>query len=148
MTAEEGAREERRPIPAHERADFPAYVEELVGALLERDGRSIHRLLAHPLARGLPRLVREEAIGAARTPHSLRAPVQTLWFHHRIAQLHGRAASRAAPARSRAEASDDEPWGCADAPLDDRDVAEDGSAAEPDPDQLELFRLGEAPWSR
>jgi hypothetical protein len=65
-----------------------AYLEELCTALLAHDAIAIHRLLAHPLARSLPRQVREEAIAISRaSPTSLRAPIQTLRFYHQTLQL-------------------------------------------------------------
>jgi hypothetical protein len=65
-----------------------AYLEELCAALLAHDAGAIHRLLAHPLARSLPRQVREEAIAISRAqPTSLRAPIQTLRFYHQTLQL-------------------------------------------------------------
>jgi hypothetical protein len=65
-----------------------AYLEELCTALLAHDAIAVHRLLAHPLARALPRQVREEAIAISRAnPSSLRAPIQTLRFYHQTLQL-------------------------------------------------------------
>jgi hypothetical protein len=65
-----------------------AYLEELCTALLAHDAIAIHRLLAHPLARSLPRQVRDEAIAISRaSPSSLRAPIQTLRFYHQTLQL-------------------------------------------------------------
>ncbi len=65
-----------------------AYLEELCTALLAHDAIAIHRLLAHPLARSLPRQVREEAIAISRaSPSSLRAPIQALRFYHQTLQL-------------------------------------------------------------
>ncbi len=65
-----------------------AYLEELCTALLAHDAIAIHRLLAHPLARSLPRQVREEALAISRaSPASLRAPIQTLRFYHQTLQL-------------------------------------------------------------
>jgi hypothetical protein len=65
-----------------------AYLEDLCGALIAHDTDAIQRLLAHPLARSLPRPVREEAIAISRaTAASLRAPIQTLRFYHQTLQL-------------------------------------------------------------
>jgi hypothetical protein len=65
-----------------------AYLEELCTALLAHDAIAVHRLLADPLARSLPRQVREEAIAISRAnPSSLRAPIQTLRFYHQTLQL-------------------------------------------------------------
>jgi hypothetical protein len=65
-----------------------AYLEDLCGALIAHDTDVIQRLLAHPLARSLPRQVREEAIAISRaSAASLRAPIQTLRFYHQTLQL-------------------------------------------------------------
>jgi hypothetical protein len=65
-----------------------AYLEDLCGALIAHDTDAIQRLLAHPLARSLPRQVREEAIAIGRaSAASLRAPIQTLRFYHQTLQL-------------------------------------------------------------
>ena len=65
-----------------------AYLEDLCGALIAHDADAIQRLLAHPLARSLPRPVREEAIAISRAnAASLRAPIQTLRFYHQTLQL-------------------------------------------------------------
>jgi hypothetical protein len=51
------------------------YLDSLCAALLARNGTEIRRLLRHPLARALPRRVREEGYAIARAgPESLRAP--------------------------------------------------------------------------
>src|ERR1700687_1573413 len=74
------------------------YLDGLCAALLARNGTEIRRLLRHPLARALPRRVREEGYAIARSnPESLRAPVQTLHFYHQTVHLLG---SRAVAARS------------------------------------------------
>lgn len=82
------------------------YLDGLCAALLARNGTEIRRLLRHPLARALPRRVREEGYSIARAgPESLRAPVQTLHFYHQTLHLLGAhtAATRAdAPAAERA----------------------------------------------
>jgi hypothetical protein len=65
-----------------------AYLEELCSALLAHDAAAVHRLLGHPLARSLPRQVREEALAISRAhPSSLRAPIQVLRFYHQTLQL-------------------------------------------------------------
>jgi hypothetical protein len=65
-----------------------AYLEDLCAALLAHDAVTIHRLLADPLARSLPRQVREEALAISRAhPSSLRAPIQTLRFYHQSLQM-------------------------------------------------------------
>jgi hypothetical protein len=73
------------------------YLDGLCAALLARNGTEIRRLLRHPLARALPRRVREEGYAIARAgPESLRAPVQTLHFYHQTLHLLGaRPAARA-----------------------------------------------------
>jgi hypothetical protein len=66
------------------------YLDGLCAALLARNGTEIRRLLRHPLARALPRRVREEGFAIARAgPDSLRAPVQTLHFYHQTLHLLG-----------------------------------------------------------
>ena len=66
------------------------YLDGLCAALLARNGTEIRRLLRHPLARALPRRVREEGYAIARAgPESLRAPVQTLHFYHPTLHLLG-----------------------------------------------------------
>jgi len=77
------------------------YLDSLCAALLARNGTEIRRLLRHPLARALPRRVREEGYAIARAgPESLRAPVQTLHFYHQTLHLLG-----ARPAAARADTS-------------------------------------------
>src|SRR5215218_3055592 len=66
------------------------YLDSLCAALLARNGTEIRRLLRHPLARALPRRVREEGYAIARAgPESFRAPVQTLHFYHQTLHLLG-----------------------------------------------------------
>ena len=66
------------------------YLDGLCAALLARNGTEIRRLLRHPLARALPRRVREEGYAIARAnPESLRAPVHTLHFYHQTLHLLG-----------------------------------------------------------
>jgi hypothetical protein len=66
------------------------YLDSLCAALLARNGTEIRRLLRHPLARALPRRVREEGYAIARAgPESLRAPIQTLHFYHQTLHLLG-----------------------------------------------------------
>jgi hypothetical protein len=77
------------------------YLDGLCAALLARNGTEIRRLLRHPLARALPRRVREEGYAIARAgPESFRAPVQTLHFYHQTLHLLG---ARPAGAGSGAE---------------------------------------------
>jgi hypothetical protein len=77
-----------------------AYLDMLCAALLARERWEIRRLLKHPLARVLPRRVREEAYTIARLGTSTRrAPIHTLNFYHQTVQLlgaHGEAGSVAA----------------------------------------------------
>lgn len=66
------------------------YLDGLCAALLARNGTDIRRLLRHPLARALPRRVREEGYSIARAgSESVRAPVQTLHFYHQTLHLLG-----------------------------------------------------------
>ena len=66
------------------------YLDGLCAALLARNGTEIRRLLRHPLARALPRRVREEGYAIARAgPESFRAPVHTLHFYHQTLHLLG-----------------------------------------------------------
>ena len=75
------------------------YLDGLCAALLARNGTEIRRLLRHPLARALPRRVREEGHAIARAgPESFRAPVQTLHFYHQTLHLLG---ARSAPLAAR-----------------------------------------------
>jgi hypothetical protein len=67
-----------------------AYLDMLCSALLARESWEIRRLLKHPLARVLPRRVREEAYAIARLgTNTRRAPVHTLNFYHQTVQLLG-----------------------------------------------------------
>jgi hypothetical protein len=80
------------------------YLDGLCAALLARNGTEIRRLLRHPLARALPRRVREEGYSIARSgPDSLRAPVQTLHFYHQTLHLLG---ARPAAARTESPAAE------------------------------------------
>jgi hypothetical protein len=75
------------------------YLDGLCAALLARNGMEIRRLLRHPLARALPRHVREEAHAIARAgAETFRAPIQTLHFYHQTVHLLG-----ARPAEARTE---------------------------------------------
>jgi hypothetical protein len=72
------------------------YLDGLCAALLARNGTEIRRLLRHPLARALPRRVREEGYSIARAgTDSLRAPIQTLHFYHQTLHLLGARTSSA-----------------------------------------------------
>ncbi|MDB4916004.1 MAG: hypothetical protein JWM95_3648 [Gemmatimonadetes bacterium] len=80
------------------------YLDGLCAALLARNGTEIRRLLRHPLARALPRRVREEGYAIARSsPESLRAPVHTLHFYHQTLHLLG---ARSAAVRVETSTSD------------------------------------------
>ena len=75
------------------------YLDGLCAALLARNGTEIRKLLRHPLARALPRSVREEAHAIARAgAETFRAPIQTLHFYHQTVHLLG-----ALPVEARAE---------------------------------------------
>lgn len=75
------------------------YLDGLCAALLARNGTEIRRLLRHPLARALPRRVREEAHAIARAgAETFRAPIQTLHFYHQTVHLLG-----ARPVEARAD---------------------------------------------
>lgn len=80
------------------------YLDGLCAALLARNGTEIRRLLRHPLARALPRRVREEGYAIARAgPESFRAPVQALHFYHQTLHLLGAHVARADAARHGAD---------------------------------------------
>ena len=67
-----------------------AFLDSLCTALLARDTQQILDLLQHPLARALPRQVREEAMLIARRGgRAFIAPVQTLRLYHQTAHLMG-----------------------------------------------------------
>lgn len=67
-----------------------AFLDTLCTALLARDANQILDLLHHPLARALPRQVREEALLIARRGgRAMIAPVQTLRLYHQTAHLLG-----------------------------------------------------------
>ena len=67
-----------------------AFLDSLCTALLARDTQKILELLQHPLARALPRQVREEAMLIARRGgRAMIAPVQTLRLYHQTAHLMG-----------------------------------------------------------
>lgn len=66
------------------------YLDSLCAALLARDRGGIIGLLRHPLARALPRRVREESLAIARGgARSFRAPIHTLHFYHQSTFLLG-----------------------------------------------------------
>jgi hypothetical protein len=62
--------------------------ELLARTLLEHQPRAIEALLKHPLAARMPPSVRAEAAAFMRLPAgSLRAPIETLQYCHRMAHL-------------------------------------------------------------
>lgn len=96
------------------------YLDGLCAALLARNGTEIRRLLRHPLARALPRRVREEAHAIARAgAETFRAPIQTLHFYHQTVHLLG-----ARPVEARTEQ-----------PLGTSDIVNRSNGAEP---QIEI----------
>jgi len=77
-----------------------AFLDTLCTALLARDAQQILELLEHPLARALPRQVREEALLIARRGgRAMIAPVQTLRLYHQTAHLLGACSDPATEAR-------------------------------------------------
>ena len=65
-----------------------AYLDLLCNALIARNDIEARRLLSHPLARQLPRRVRDEALALTRGRRDHRhAPLQTMQFRHQMAQL-------------------------------------------------------------
>jgi phage baseplate assembly protein W len=84
-----------------------AFLDSLCDALIARDGSRIRSLLAHPLARALPRSVRDEARAiASGDPRRTLAPLHALRLYHQTAHLLGVSADltacgdvRASPAR-------------------------------------------------
>ena len=64
------------------------YLDLLCLALLSRDSREIARLLRHPLSRGLPQRVREEAVMILRSGSGGKTlPVQTILFQNETAHV-------------------------------------------------------------
>jgi hypothetical protein len=83
-----------------------AFLDTLCTALLARDAQRIVELLRHPLARALPRQVREEALLIARRGRrTLIAPVQTLRLYHQTAHLLGACSDPAADAAASRESA-------------------------------------------
>ena len=65
-----------------------AYLDSLCVALTERNDIEVRRLLSLPMARHLPRRVRDEALALTRgTRQALRTPIQAMQFRHQMAQL-------------------------------------------------------------
>lgn len=65
-----------------------AYLDALCAALMEGHELEVRRLLSHPLARHLPRRVRDEARELARPGgRGNRTPVFTLRFRHQMSEL-------------------------------------------------------------
>ena len=84
---------------------FPllGFLDALCAALLARNPDEIRRLLRHPLARALPRQVREEALGIARNgARGFIAPIHTLRLYHQTAHLLGACTDPASRRRERA----------------------------------------------
>ncbi len=85
-----------------------AYLEALCAALLSHDAPTVQGLLVQPLARALPRAVRDEALAICRAgPTTLRAPMHTLRFYYQTLQLSE--SEPAAPASAASPERDDEP---------------------------------------
>jgi hypothetical protein len=68
-----------------------AFLDSLCAALIARDAGRIRQLLAHPLSRALPRVVREEAnaIAGGGTSRRFVAPLQAMRLYHQTAHLLG-----------------------------------------------------------
>ena len=65
-----------------------AFGELLAQAMIDKRSRVIEALMANPLANRLPASVRDEAEAFRRLPpDSFRAPIETLRYCHRLAQL-------------------------------------------------------------
>lgn len=66
-----------------------AYLDSLCVALTERNDIEVRRLLSLPMARHLPRRVRDEALALTRggTRQPVRTPIQAMQFRHQMAQL-------------------------------------------------------------
>ena len=68
--------------------ELAEFVADLAYALLERRTLEIRRLLRSPTSARLPREVRAEAMQFTRLPEeSVRAPIHTLRFAHRLHEL-------------------------------------------------------------
>lgn len=92
------------------------YLEQLCAAMLAHDPAAIDRLLRDPLARTLPRAVREEALAFSRLPaESCRAPMHALRFLHQTEQLVAVAERNGSSVRGRADSPQlDLPWAAND----------------------------------
>jgi hypothetical protein len=67
-----------------------AFLDSLCAALIARDAIRIRHLLAHPLARALPRAVRDEANAiAGGSSRGFVAPLQAMRLYHQTAHLLG-----------------------------------------------------------
>ena len=65
-----------------------AYLDALIDALTIRDSAEVRRLLAHPLARILPAMVRDEADALTQGRcDSLAAPLRAMHLRHQTAEL-------------------------------------------------------------
>lgn len=84
-----------------------AFLDSLCAALIARDVVRIRLLLAHPLARALPRAVRDEASGiAGGASRGFVAPLQAMRLYHQTAHLLGARSDPAVQrARSRSESA-------------------------------------------
>ena len=81
-------RVDAQSVQADPAVELAEYVADLAYALLERDVPEIRRLLRTPLSARLPREVRAEAMQFTRLPEgSVRAPIETLRFSHRLHEL-------------------------------------------------------------
>lgn len=67
-----------------------AFLDSLCAALIARDVARIRQLLSHPLARALPRAVRDEATAiAGGASRGYVAPLQAMRLYHQTAHLLG-----------------------------------------------------------
>jgi hypothetical protein len=67
-----------------------AFLDSLCAVLIARDVARIRQLLSHPLARALPRAVRDEATAiAAGDSRGYVAPLQAMRLYHQTAHLLG-----------------------------------------------------------
>lgn len=117
-----------------------AAVERLYDAVVSRDAAVVHALIDSAMATSIPREVREEALAITALPAgSARVPMALLRHHHRLTQLAGPDARRAAFGGERdADASAGRPHAV--------DLASD-AAPGPDPAQMEIpFVRDRNPW--
>jgi hypothetical protein len=89
VRSEKPRRADAQSVQADPTVELSEYVADLAYSLLERDTSEIRRLLRAPLSARLPLEVRAEAMQFTRLPEqSVRAPIQTLRFAHRLHELH------------------------------------------------------------